>query len=216
MKKFPFLISTVLLLSAPLTALANGSNEDIGSENLTTFSSPPSELVSTPDFGTTELAPIGESKLLYSGPSGGELLLEKPLHRIDDGGFSTKVVINDSANFVWKFDETINGSDKLVKNGYSWLGTILLAGSGGLSAYWVTSLFTTSSAKAVSGAMALSVWNRGTKNLNASSYTYWTVQKYVDKDSYNLYDRYVVKVYTDKAKTKLKESFTEVHSNRYR
>ncbi|WP_142827302.1 hypothetical protein [Planococcus soli] len=207
MKNITVLISTVLLLSAPLTPLANGLEEE-----------KKSQVDSVNESGYYGPTLNYQSQVLYSGPIGGDENIKKisTLEENGDGDFTTQMIINDSANFNWKFDKTIYGSDKLVKNGYSWLTTLVLRGSGAGAGYALTTLFTSAAAKSVAGGMAGAVWVRGVKGLPTTQYTYWTVKKYVDKDAYNIYNRYVVYMYTDKAKTKLKTSFTEVHSNRYK
>lgn len=207
MKKITVLVSAVLLLSAPLTPLASGLEEE-----------KESQVNSINESGYYGPTLNYQSQVLYSGPIGGDENLKKISTLEENGGsdFSTRVIINDGANFNWKFDKTINGSDKLVKNGYSWLTTIILGGSGAGAGYALTTLFTSALAKSVAGGMAAAVWSKGVNGLPKTQYTYWTVKKYVDKDAYNIYNRYVVYMYTDKAKTKLKTSFTEVHSNRYK
>ena len=233
MKKISILVAMILFLSVPLTtfANANGLNEsqkeetpEVGSTTVlySGTTGGDEKLLKPVNSGTDIITPFLQQKpetdsttLLYSGPIGGDDELLKPAVSSGSDTISPMMVIPDGS-FTWTQDDTIYGSDKLVKDGWSWLATIMLGGSTGLLSFWVSKLFVSGEAAAVAGSMAGSVFGKATNGMTGTSYTYWTVKKYVDKDAYNLYDKYVVYMYTDKAKTKLKTSFTEVHSNRYK
>lgn len=217
MKKSTLVLSSILLLASPLSAFANESEAPTQSQSSIVneegyFAYPGFEQ----NIEASELSE--ETQVLYSGPIGGDEDLKKPFSFAADKGdtMSPQVVINDSANFSWEFEKTTYGSDKLVKNGYSWLATGLLAVPAAYSTYGLTTLFASTKAKAISGSIAGSLWGKGIKDSTATQYTYWTVNRYVDKDSYNVYHKYVVRTYRDKAKTSLIAAFTEVNSNRYR
>lgn len=205
MKRITMIIALVLMVSVPLTSFAKGiSNEEVKKKH------------KKEDVITSEYEPIS----LYSGPIGGDEDLRKlpePTPQGDNGMITPYVRVSDGAQFHWTYDETTYGTDKMVNQGYSWLTTIFLGGSGSLVTYWIAKLFIKQSAKAaVASGMASAIWSRGTSGLDKNQSTYWTVKKYVDKDAYNMYNKFVVYVYKDKAKKKLITSFTEVQANRYK
>lgn len=229
-KKSTLALSGILLLSSPLSAFANDDTSPVPTEETVvngesassgklainkdgfiTYPSTPS-LVKPSNFSE-------ETTVLYSGPIGGDDDLEKPVTPTASGDpnvITPQVVINDSSNFSWEYETTTYGSDKLVKNGYSWLATGILAVPAGWTSYGLVTLFSTTKAKTIAGTIAASLWGKGIKDVASSQYTYWTVKRYVDKDSYNVYHKYVVRTYADSRKTQLLEAFTEVNSNRYR
>lgn len=239
MKKVPVIIASVVLLSSPLTAFASGatttslSNSGPGSELIVnpefenisdepTNASPPDVLLDKPvdpifETITPDYETLPESQILYSGDIGGDdSVIQKPVYGVSSTDGLSKVVVSDGARFTWEYETTTYGSDKLVKNGYSWIATAISGAVTGFGGYAIAALFATPKNAAIASGIATSLWAKGTSGLPSTQYTYWTVKRYVDKDAYNLYKKYVIYVYKDKAKTKLHRSFTEVHSNRYR
>jgi len=158
LKKLTYLVSLVLMFSLPLTAFADGFEKEKEKEK--------------------ESKKVPETTILYSGPIGGDEALTQPVN----GEMTPSIVVSEGATFTWEYDETAYDSDKLVKNGYSWMTTALLGGTGSLTTYWLIKLFTSASAKVVAGGISGSLWARGVKDLPQTQFTYWTTKKYVDKD----------------------------------
>lgn len=212
-KKLISMVALLLFLSVPVSTLA--ASKELAVEK--------QEIIEVQTYDQNKLEEINKNfekdglvdhKLLYSGPIGGDDNLIKP--SVPTDGNVINIPIGDDVGFTWTYDERDAGSDKLVKDGYSWLTTAIVGGVGGGISYILVRKFTTEGAKAAAGGAAGSIWGRGTAGMGSTSYTYWDVDEYTDEDSYNMYHKYVVRMYSDKAKTKLKSSWTEVHSDRYR
>ena len=121
----------------------------------------------------------------------------------DEEEVSTHVVVPDGAVFTWEYVDTTYSSDVVHSQVVPWFGKIV---SGGLSATIVGKIpinFFKGVAATLGGAATLSI--------KPTDVTYYKVVKSIDTDSYNIYLKYEVKQYSDKARTKLIKQWSEVH-----
>lgn len=120
-----------------------------------------------------------------------------------DDEMSSYVIVNDGPIFNWKYVDTVYSSDLATSKVIPWFGRIV---AGGLSATIVKRV-PTSFFKGVAGTLG----GAATASIKPTATTYYKVVKYTDSDAYNVYFRYVVYQYSDKARTKLIKQYSEIH-----
>lgn len=176
-----------LLITGSLASVTNFASAD--------------EMNKTNDFnGITENV---SSTLIYSGDEENTPLFKSFVMDYKGSKDSPqKVVINDGG-YNWKYLTTYNGSNVFSNTTTSWL----LTAAGGGIAGWAGKAIGNAILSNIAGALV----GKASSDLNVGTNYYWTVKKYVDKDAYNVYVKYDIKIYSNSSRTKLVKSYVQVH-----
>ncbi|KXY65944.1 hypothetical protein, partial [Bacillus cereus] len=118
------------------------------------------------------------STLIYSGSEENAPLFKPSIPQVQtDKDSLQRVVINDGS-YNWRYLNTYYESNVFSNTATSWLIT------------------------AASGGIAGSIIGKAASDLKVGTNYWWTVKKYVDKDAYNVYVKYDIKIYSNSSRTK--------------
>lgn len=232
-----FSISTALitsgLMSNPLISHAN-NNENVSQEQPEVYvtqnndefkSTGPKEVSSTisfhdqsslekkSDLGSPEVivtseddeyAPGGAAEsIAKQGIKSTTTFFNNSLSSSNNGGISTNVVVSDGARFTWDYVDTSYSTSLFESKVSPWISRILLGGLSAVVLKRVPGDFKKGAVGTITGAAVASMKTTDTR--------YFKVYKYVDTDAYNVYIKYSVYQYSDKARTKLTNHYIQVH-----
>ncbi|MED0935806.1 hypothetical protein P4T37_03600 [Bacillus mobilis] len=143
------------------------------------------------------------STLIYSGSEENAPLFKPSIPQVQtDKDSPQRVVINDGS-YNWRYLNTYYESNVFSNTATSWLIT---AASGGIAG-WAAKFFVKEVWRGVAG----SIIGKAASDLKVGTNYWWTVKKYVDKDAYNVYVKYDIKIYSNSSRTKLVKSYIQVH-----
>lgn len=108
--------------------------------------------------------------------------------------------------FNWTFKGTTYGDNVFYNESYSFLLGASVAGLSGSILGLITSKFKSGVAGYILGKISFP---------QPTNY-WWTVKKWEDKDAYNVYVKYDIKLYSNSGRTKLVDSYSEQFAERYR
>ncbi|MGG0240670.1 hypothetical protein [Bacillus rhizoplanae] len=109
-------------------------------------------------------------------------------------------------SFNWTFKGTSYGNNVFYNSSYSYLVGAVTAGLSGSILALITSKFASGVAGYILGSVSLP---------KPTNY-WWTIKKWEDKDAYNVYVKYDIKIYSDSSRSKLVDSYSEQFAERYR
>ncbi|MGN7194899.1 hypothetical protein ACTHS9_12220 [Bacillus mycoides] len=143
------------------------------------------------------------STLIYSGSEEDAPLFKPSIPQIKPDKDSPQRAVIADGSYNWRYLNTYYESNVFSNTGTSWL---IAAVSGGISG-WAAKIIL----KQVWSGVVGNLVGKASSDLKVGTNYWWTVKKYVDKDAYNVYVKYDIKIYSNSSRTKLVKSYVQVH-----